>query len=206
MYTEDLTFNARHPTMFFEPKYLQLGIVQNRRSLKEFLKTAPEEILVKYKNATSLTARVRRRLRQSIGSKVMELDEMASAVGVAPATFRCRLHHEGTSFRLIKDQLRQDLAIRHVTDLQRIRRKSAGISAIQNGAPLNVHSKNGPASRRESSDAGACKSHLIGVSKNDAYRSPTHHVLPTPGHEPCQLTRPNCIVERGDKVGCCEVK
>jgi AraC-like DNA-binding protein len=111
MYSTEITFQAPHTSVFFESRYLALPIVQDRRSLKNFLSSAPEGILVKYKNITSLSARVRRRLRLSLGGGPVELDAMADSLSITPATFRRRLRAEGTSFRLIKDDLRRDLAI-----------------------------------------------------------------------------------------------
>jgi hypothetical protein len=56
-----LSFDAPHTAIAFDAAYLDLPIVQNERSVKDFLRTAPESILVKYKNGSSLTARIRRR-------------------------------------------------------------------------------------------------------------------------------------------------
>ena len=116
MYTSDLTFESPHTTIFFDSKYLALTVVQNIRTLKEFLRTAPDGILVKYKNATGLTARVRHRLRKSFGGELLKLDAMACSLGVTPASFRRQLHREGTSYRMIKEQLRRELAISHVVN------------------------------------------------------------------------------------------
>jgi AraC-like DNA-binding protein len=116
MYTTDLTFEFPHTTVFFDSRYWSLEIVQTRRTAKEFLRTAPEGILVKYKSPTSLASKVRHQIRKSLDNEPLELNDMAAAMGVTPATFRRRLNREGTSYRAIKDQLRRDLAISHLTD------------------------------------------------------------------------------------------
>ena len=85
-------------------------MVQNERSIKEFLRTAPESILLKYKNGSSLNARVRRRLRQSLPGQVPDFERLAEELNMTPATMRRRLHEEGESYQSIKDQLRRDLA------------------------------------------------------------------------------------------------
>src|ERR1700722_14955780 len=64
MYCADLRFDRPNTAIAFESSHLDLPVVQNERSIKEFLRTAPESILLKYKNGSSLAARVRRRLRQ----------------------------------------------------------------------------------------------------------------------------------------------
>ena len=83
--------------------------MQNERSVKDFLRTAPENILVKYKNGSSLSARIRRRLRQLLPGEVPDFETLAAELNMTPATLRRRLHEEGASYQGIKDQLRRDL-------------------------------------------------------------------------------------------------
>jgi AraC-like DNA-binding protein len=119
MYCADLRFNRPNTVLAFEASYLDLPVVQNERSAKEFLRTAPESILLKYKNGSSLTARVRRRLRQFLPGTVPDFEELAQQMGVTPATMRRRLHEEGESYQSIKDQLRRDLAISYLSHSSR---------------------------------------------------------------------------------------
>jgi AraC-like DNA-binding protein len=119
MYCTDLRFNRPNTLLAFEASYLDLPVVQDERSAKEFLRTAPESILLKYKNGSSLTARVRRRLRQFLPGTVPDFEEVAQQMGVTPATMRRRLHEEGESYQSIKDQLRRDLAISYLSHSSR---------------------------------------------------------------------------------------
>lgn len=119
MYCPDLRFNRPNTLLAFEASYLDLPVVQNERSAKEFLRTAPESILLKYKNGSSLTARVRRRLRQFLPGTVPDFDELAQEMSMTPATMRRRLHEEGESYQSIKDQLRRDLAISYLSHSSR---------------------------------------------------------------------------------------
>lgn len=119
MYCADLRFNRPHTLIAFEASYLDLPVVQNERSLKEFLRTAPESILLKYKNGSSLSARVRRRLRQFLPGEVPDFEGLAEQLNMTPATMRRRLHEEGESYQSIKDQLRRDLAISYLSHSSR---------------------------------------------------------------------------------------
>ena len=119
MYCADLRFNRPHTLLAFEASYLDLPVVQNERSAKEFLRTAPESILLKYKNVSSLTARVRRRVRQYLPGTVPDFEELAAEMSMTPATMRRRLHEEGESYQSIKDQLRRDLAISYLSHSNR---------------------------------------------------------------------------------------
>ena len=119
MYCADLHFNRAHTLLAFEASYLDLPVVQNERSAKEFLRTAPESILLKYKNGSSLSARVRRRLRQFLPGTVPDFEQLADEMSITPATMRRRLHEEGESYQSIKDQLRRDLAISYLSHSRR---------------------------------------------------------------------------------------
>jgi AraC-like DNA-binding protein len=119
MYSTSLSFRAPHTAIVFDASYLALPVVQNERTVKEFLRTAPENILVKYKNGSSLGARIRRRLRQSLPGDLPEFEALAAELSMTPATLRRRLHEDGTSYQLIKDQLRRDIAISHLSHSKR---------------------------------------------------------------------------------------
>jgi AraC-like DNA-binding protein len=119
MYCADLRFNRPNTVIAFDASYLDLPVVQNERSLKEFLRTAPESILVKYKNSSSLTARVRRRLRQFPPGELPDFEGLTDELNMTPATMRRRLHEEGASYQSIKDELRRDLAISYLSHSSR---------------------------------------------------------------------------------------
>ncbi|HEY2679007.1 MAG TPA: AraC family transcriptional regulator [Steroidobacteraceae bacterium] len=119
MYCTDLRFNSPSTSIAFDAGYLDLPVIQNERSLKEFLRTAPEGILLKYKNGSSLSSRVRRRLRQFLPAAVPDFEGLAHDMGMAPATLRRRLTEEGESYQSIKDQLRRDLAIGYLSHSSR---------------------------------------------------------------------------------------
>jgi len=119
MYCTDLAYGRPHTAIVFAADYLNLPIVQNERSVKEFLRTAPESILVKYKNGSSLSARIRRRLRQLLPGELPDFERLAGELNMTTATMRRRLHEEGASYQGIKDQLRRDLAIGYLSHSDR---------------------------------------------------------------------------------------
>lgn len=95
----------------FDARYLTLPVVQNERTLKEFLREAPANLLVKYRNPRSLTARLRHRLRQTAPADWPDLERMARHLNMAGSTLRRHLEDEGQSYQSIKDELRRDLAL-----------------------------------------------------------------------------------------------
>jgi AraC-like DNA-binding protein len=115
MYSQHLVFDAEATAIRFDARLLNAPVVQNARSLKVFLRTAPQSVFLKYKNEDSWTARLRRRMRDSIGHEEWPvLEEIAREFNVAPTTLRRRLDAEGTSYQIIKDELRRDAAIHHL--------------------------------------------------------------------------------------------
>ena len=105
------------PTTFieFDSTFLAAPVVQSERTVKEFLRAAPENILLKYKNADGVTARIRRRLRQVLPQELPALEAIAHEFNTAPATLRRRLKAEGQSYQSIKDELRRDMAVTYLS-------------------------------------------------------------------------------------------
>lgn len=120
MFSEHLRFDASATSVRFDARLLRAPVIQTNASLREFLRTAPQSVFLKYRNQDSWTARLRRRLRDDGGNGaegVPEwpvLDDLAREFNVAPATLRRRLDAEGTSYQGIKDALRRDAAIEHL--------------------------------------------------------------------------------------------
>jgi AraC-like DNA-binding protein len=119
MFCNDLSFDHPLTGIAFDACYLELPIVQDGQSVKEFLRTAPENIVTKYKNGSSVSARLRRRLRELLPGEVPDFDTLAAELNMTAATMRRRLHEEGASYQGIKDQLRRDLAISYLSHSNR---------------------------------------------------------------------------------------
>ena len=64
----------------FDRSYLSLPVIQNERTVKEFVRNAPANIVLKYKNTNSFTAQVRRRLRAAGSDEWPEFDFIACKI------------------------------------------------------------------------------------------------------------------------------
>lgn len=111
LFSQSLNFNQDHSGITFPAEYLDMGNLQNERTMKDFLRTSPASFLVKYKNSTGLAAKIRRRLREMPPANWPDFPTLASQLNASAATLRRRLYEEGQSYRSIKDYLRRDLAI-----------------------------------------------------------------------------------------------
>lgn len=95
----------------FEARWLELPVVQNAMSVRDFLHQAPASLLVKYRDQTSLTERIRRLLRRHLSGEMPTLEEVGAIFGITPQTLRRRLRNEGQTYQSLKDSLRCDAAI-----------------------------------------------------------------------------------------------
>ena len=111
LFTQDLNFDQTHSGFAFPASYLEMANIQNERTMKAFLREAPANFLVKYKNSTSLAAQIRRRLRELPPAMWPDFNTLAPQLNTSPATLRRRLDDEGQSYRRIMDELRLDMAI-----------------------------------------------------------------------------------------------
>lgn len=118
LFSQNLNFNQAHCRISFPASYLDMANIQNERTMKEFLRSAPANFLIKYKNSASLSAKIRRRLREWSPAAWPDFETLAHQLNASPATLRRRLDDEGESYRAIMDELRRDLAISLLSDTQ----------------------------------------------------------------------------------------
>ena len=114
MYSTALRFNQPDTSFSFDRSYLQLPVVQNERTAREFLRTAPANIVLKYKNSASFSAKIRKRLQTTAYTEWPDFDALVAAMHTTQSTLRRRLEDEGQSFQSIKDKLRRDMAITYL--------------------------------------------------------------------------------------------
>ncbi len=102
-----------HPVsrLAFDRTVLKLPIARTEQALKQFLRGAPANILVRYRYDAGLAASVRQRLRQTAPSAWSSLSDLAMQMRMSSSTLRHRLQAEGQSYAAIKDEIRRGLAI-----------------------------------------------------------------------------------------------
>lgn len=111
MYSSELAFDQPRTEIRISEKLMQAPVVQDEASAREFLREAPHNFIVKFKDPKSCQARIRRRLRSAAPEVWPSFADLATEMGMAASTLHRKLELEGTSFRHIKDDLRRDLAI-----------------------------------------------------------------------------------------------
>ena len=119
MFCEDMRFGENASYVDLEPAFLELPVIQTAQSIKPFLRDAPGNFVVKYRNPGSLAARVRKVLRALPAAGWPAAGQMAIRQHVAEATMRRHLKQEGYTYQSIKDDLRRDIAIGELQDSRR---------------------------------------------------------------------------------------
>jgi AraC-like DNA-binding protein len=116
MFCDAMFFDQPASYVDLAPDCATLPVVQTAATLKVFLREAPANFIVKYRNPDSLAARIRRKLRQLPPIDWPDSERMAAALNMAEATLRRRLKQECATYQSIRDALRRDLAIARLAD------------------------------------------------------------------------------------------
>lgn len=111
MYSSQLHFDQAVTGLYFDVAYLARPVVQSEAGAREFLRGTPANLILKYKNATSLAARIRRGLRALPARHWPSFAALAAELHLADSTLRRRLQQNGQSYQSIRAQLRRDLAV-----------------------------------------------------------------------------------------------
>ncbi len=107
-------FNSKATRLRFPAHFLKLPILQDERTLKQFLQTSPAMLLAKPDYGNSITGVIRSRLGKDFSRPFPDFEQIADSLHLTPQTLRRRLRDEGTSYQEIKDNIRRDAAIYHL--------------------------------------------------------------------------------------------
>lgn len=109
-------FGQPQSALAFDASYLDLPTTRTERALKEFLRLAPANILVRYRHDATLTAAIRTTLRAKPPTAWPNFETLAKQMKIPASTLRRRLRTEGQTYQTIKDEIRRALAIRWLAE------------------------------------------------------------------------------------------
>ena len=110
IYTARPEFAAPRLEARFAASLLDLPIRRDEAALRQFLRGAPGRITALYRRDRETVLQVRRLLRDALPAS-LDLEAAARSLHLSPRSLHRRLADEGSSFRIIKDALRRDLAL-----------------------------------------------------------------------------------------------
>lgn len=106
-----VNFSQRCSALHFSEHYLDLPIKRSEKALKDFLKAAPANILMRYRHDSGVEMAVRKKLSYRDCANWPDFRTLAREMRIAPSTLRRMLMNEGTNYHDIKNSLRRDLAM-----------------------------------------------------------------------------------------------
>jgi AraC-like DNA-binding protein len=111
-----LNFNQRYDLLYFNSECLAWPVVHTEHSLREFLRTAPYQLLIMEDNASgsNLSAQVKAMIGHDFSGGFPSFDTISSALKMSAPTLRRRLKREGATFQQLKDGCRCDAAKLHL--------------------------------------------------------------------------------------------
>ncbi len=95
--------------------YMQMPLIQDARTLKRFLEQSPSDLLSRRDFGNSLSGRIRQLIGRNVGEEMPDMESVATRLSMSPPTLRRHLREEGTTYQELKDHLRRDIAIYHLS-------------------------------------------------------------------------------------------
>lgn len=111
LFTDDLRFSQERNRLVIARHVLDYPVRATRSDRRMFLRHAPANILVRYRNDTGTVARVKHLLRSRRPDDWPDFDEIAQTFNQSSSTLRRRIEAEGHSFQHIKDSVRMEMAV-----------------------------------------------------------------------------------------------
>ncbi|GHJ94160.1 transcriptional regulator [Streptomyces sp. NE5-10] len=109
-------FGAGRTAAVFDRADLDEPVLRDADALKDFLRRAPDGVLVCAEWGSTVTGRVRHLIGRALpAGPVPTPEELAERLSVSPQTLRRQLAAEGTTYQRLRDQVRRDHAIAELT-------------------------------------------------------------------------------------------
>lgn len=117
LFQAPVMFEQVQSRFYFPASYLQCPITQTERSLREFLKHAPYQLMsAEGENETgSLVSQVKTLMGYNFTEGFPSFEQIASALHMSAPTLRRHLKREGTSYQALKDNCRSDAAVAYLS-------------------------------------------------------------------------------------------
>ncbi|MFT6289204.1 MAG: AraC-like DNA-binding protein [Alcanivorax sp.] len=107
-----LNFNQSKDLLYFDSACLAWPVVHTEYSLREFLRTAPYQLLIMENDpeGDNVSAQVRAMMGHDFSNGFPGFETISSALSMSAPTLRRRLKREGTTFQQLKDTVRCEAA------------------------------------------------------------------------------------------------
>lgn len=113
LFNREPVFGATTPSFDFPAEYLAYPLVHNEDSLRDFLRTAPYQLLIMPADPgrQSLVDQVRALIGHDFSRGFPSFERITDLLHMSAPTLRRRLKREGTTFQELKDNCRREASI-----------------------------------------------------------------------------------------------
>lgn len=127
VYRAPMLYGQARTELRFESDILDLPVIPDEERLRRFLASVPRVLLVRYRDESSFSERVRGILRRNL-TRQLSIEDVAEMLIVSPQTLRRRLHDDDNcGFQELKDRVRRDVAI-HLLQKSRLSLEDIGVA------------------------------------------------------------------------------
>ncbi|MFT6274776.1 MAG: AraC-like DNA-binding protein [Halioglobus sp.] len=111
-----LNFSQSYDLLYFNSECLAWPVVHTEHSLREFLRTAPYQLLIMEEDpaGNNLSAQVKAIIGHDFKDGFPDFETISAALNMSAPTLRRRLKREGTTFQQLKDSSRCSAAKLHL--------------------------------------------------------------------------------------------
>lgn len=111
----DVQFDQSENMVRFDAGHMRRPIVQTEESLTKLLKEAPYELLIMSRNSLkSIMAKIHFIVGSDFTKGFPSREKISEILHISPSSLQRKLAEEGTTYQMIKDELRKNAAIRYL--------------------------------------------------------------------------------------------
>lgn len=132
--------DQQHAALYLHKKVLDSTLDSTDHGLREIVDSYLEQNFRSHHG--SIINRVRHAIRIHLSSPKANKTDIAYMLAMHPRSLQRKLHEEGTSFELIKDQLRQQLLLQYLVDSQASMSQIASVLGFSEQSALSRACKN----------------------------------------------------------------
>ncbi|MEH6822644.1 MAG: AraC family transcriptional regulator [Motiliproteus sp.] len=99
----------------FSRHYLDLPVIKNAADFKDYVRRTPTDLLLNPVDDNSYGTKIRLQIESNASEGFPTFDLIADGLHMTPKTLRQKLKTEGITYQKIKDVIRRDIAIHHLT-------------------------------------------------------------------------------------------
>jgi len=114
LFRAPIQFGQEFNALYFSSSYLGAPNIQDESTLEKLLELPSLQLMSLPDYQSSLADKIRAMIKRDVEAQFPELEPVAEKLGLSSATLRRRLRSEGTSYQIIKDDIRRDAAIYHL--------------------------------------------------------------------------------------------